>query len=273
MAKHRRKGSSKAGRPRKGGDRYACGKLKPEAPNQQLMAVRASMLGVQVGKDGRALGYQNASNPLDLALARGWLTEPRHKAGVAYAAAYARSKMGAPGLDAGGLAQGDPSASLGRDVRDSFSTMTDEEISAIFDRVFNRAANEGGDDRQAQAFLRWKMLNQVLTPAERNEAQMTCIYGDWPQWIMQRVAGRFSTSWEARFDLLVVALDKIAKALRPARKPAPDIPDAPAPSPEPREPKATTAKAAPGGKRIDRTAYVNPDGEVLYEVERKVRRA
>lgn len=262
----RRKGSSKAGRPKKAGDRYACGKLKPEPPNAAVLAQRAQLLGSAPDKAGKVAQYQDASTPLDLALARGWLTEAQHKAGVAYAAAYRSARLGAPSLDAGGVIASDPSTGGGRAV---IADMSPAEIAAAWDLVFSRRSAEGAQDRQAEAFARWKTLNATLTSAEQAELHLTCVMEDWPQWLVQRVNGRFGTSWERRYVVLVAALDKLVLALRPPKRSEPRAKTAPvglelAPGTPTAEPSGLR-----GPTRTDTTRYVDGEGELVLEVERK----
>lgn len=74
------------GRPRKEGDRYPCGKLKPDTgPNLRVVELRQLMLG-----NDKATGYKLAAaeNPLDLAVARGWLTEAHRDTINAYRTLY-----------------------------------------------------------------------------------------------------------------------------------------------------------------------------------------
>ena len=82
----------KTGRPRKAGDRYPGGKLKPQSqiPNQKVIALRRAMLGA---KDGDAVDLSKAENPMDLAFERGWVTERRHRAGQLFANLYRGIRM------------------------------------------------------------------------------------------------------------------------------------------------------------------------------------
>ncbi len=86
-------GHSGAGRPRKEGERYASGRLKPPAPNARVVAERRALLG-----DAEAAGgaLRAAENPLDLMAQRGWLSREAQGAGQAFARLHARGRMGLP---------------------------------------------------------------------------------------------------------------------------------------------------------------------------------
>lgn len=81
----------KTGRPRKSGDRYPGGKLKPQnGPNAKVVAMRRALLGAD---DGDEVDLTMAENPMDLAFARGWISEPRHRAGKLFANLYRGIRM------------------------------------------------------------------------------------------------------------------------------------------------------------------------------------
>lgn len=83
--------SYNTGRPRKAGDRYPSGKLKPQIrPNAKVVAARRAMLGA---KDGEKVDLTKAENPMDLALERGWISEKRHRAGQLFANLYRGVRM------------------------------------------------------------------------------------------------------------------------------------------------------------------------------------
>ncbi|MBV9995471.1 MAG: hypothetical protein JO127_09675 [Caulobacteraceae bacterium] len=170
----------KRGRPRKAGARYRSGGLKPEAPNPAVLARRRAL----------AADPAMAENPLDAALANGWLTEAEHRAGRAYAALWRRSLQLAPRLAAAHLeeraATPDPERASLR-LRD----MTDAEIAAAWDAAFGpgaRPADPAARDAQAAAALkRWRAVNAALTAAERAELFAVCVEERWPAWIGQRL--------------------------------------------------------------------------------------
>lgn len=81
----------KTGRPRKSGERYPGGKLKPQnGPNAKVVAMRRALLGANDGED---VDLTMAENPMDLAFARGWISEPRHRAGKLFANLYRGIRM------------------------------------------------------------------------------------------------------------------------------------------------------------------------------------
>ena len=93
MAVKRKPGSSKAGRPRKDGPRFPGGQLKPGvAANGRVVAIRRELLG------DAAADITRASSPMDLAYARGWLSERQHRTGALLEALYRRSGLPAPGI-------------------------------------------------------------------------------------------------------------------------------------------------------------------------------
>jgi hypothetical protein len=85
-AGNRRGGNLKgATRKRLPGDRYDCGKLKPQpvAGNDRVLAERRALLGL--GEEASTLALAAGENALDVALARGWLSEARRAAADTYA--------------------------------------------------------------------------------------------------------------------------------------------------------------------------------------------
>ena len=75
---------------RQTGERYDNGRLKPPAPNAKVVAARRALLGAAADQ---VVDIRKAENALDVALARGWLTEKHHRAAQAYAA-IARNELG-----------------------------------------------------------------------------------------------------------------------------------------------------------------------------------
>jgi hypothetical protein len=99
-AKKRRKstgfaqvGHSRSGRPRKDGERYANGRLKPAGPNERVLAQRRALLGEPEAGVGQ---LKAAENPLDLMLARRWVTPDLHQAGRNFAALHALARLSLP---------------------------------------------------------------------------------------------------------------------------------------------------------------------------------
>lgn len=274
MAKHRRnkprKGSQNAGRPRKDGARYPGGKLKPPAPNARVIAERAALLG-------RDKSLEAADNPLDLAWARGWISERQHRAAQAFADAHRKAGLDAPGLDGGGL-QG-VEESLDIQVR-TWADLSSAEITAIFDKVMGQTPPGVRETRAAIAMELWTRLCRAMTPDELRQVELLAVHKSWPQWIILRCNAAEGTdfadpawaaragSWEARRLHLVSGLDKIARELWPKAK----RPEAPPRTPEEILAQPGKALSRPRGPKLNQvTQYVDEEGAPVLEVVRKVR--
>lgn len=241
------------GRPRQTGERDQSGRLRPPGPNPKVIAERRAL----VGQDG---DIARASSPLDLALARGWISQGQHRAGTTYARLYRMSRLGAPDRDVGfGLPEAPVAeASDPRGLRE----MADSEVAAAFDAVFDRVERGDAEARASAAFREWKALNALMKPGEQREVFLVCVRDSWPQWIVQRAAGRFGTRWEAAHGALIAGLNAIDARSRRPRTAAPSQPAAPAPE---RPPRRTTAR------RLETTLYIDGEGALLFEVERRGR--
>lgn len=196
------------GRPRKDGPRHPSGQLVQKVePNAKVVELRRALLGEASG--GR---LADAEDPMSLARARGWITETQHRAGLVYANAWRRShpQRRAPGL----TEVQEPAA---RDQR-RLAEMSDAELAAAFDAVFGAAETSGppSEAQQVEARLRYNSMSRALTAAEQTEVFLCFCLASWPQWILQRCAGRFDTSWERKHRLLVSGLETLA-AIRPHR--------------------------------------------------------
>lgn len=209
MARRNKKGSSKAGRPRKEGDRYPSGKLKPPAPNEALLKRR---------KAGDAAAGEH---PLDFALSQNWITEQMHRDASAYRAAFNVAHIGGPRMSCGSLAEVPPSETL----RMNWSQMSDAEIVEIFDKVFS--GELGPEDRpklEAAALERWKRLNAALTTREREELFRVCILGSWPFWMPKKASSHALGVMDmAKEEFLLGGLGAVGRALRPPRPKAAKI--------------------------------------------------
>lgn len=180
--RHRGRGSSKAGRPKASGERYACGKLKPAGPNPIVVARRRAI----------AKNIAMAENPLDAALANGWLGEREHRAGKSYAMIYRQAAIGAPRLAAGAFVEtrfGEDDELRGVALRD----MSSEEIARVwtsaFDEAPRAAPSEDGDGQAAAALAKWRAVNGALSAATKAELFSVCVQETWPRWILERIAG------------------------------------------------------------------------------------
>jgi hypothetical protein len=203
----KRKGSSKAGRPRKKGERYPSGKLKPQTINEATIAKRA-------------IGDASAGeHPLDFALSKGWVSERQHRDAMAYRATFNRAHGPSgcgPQLALSKLAEVEPSESL----KVSWSTMGDAEIVAIFDKVFNVRPEDLDRERaEAAALAAWRLMNAALTSREREELFMVCVLGSWPFWMPKRANDHALGSQDKRKQLaLLTGLEAIGKARRTPRR-------------------------------------------------------
>lgn len=197
------------GRPRKDGARHPSGQLVQKVdPNPKVVELRRALLGEASGAR-----LADAEDPMMLALARGWISAAQHRAGQAYAQAWRRShpQRRAPGL----TETAEPAA---RDLRRA-GEMSDAEIAAAFDQVFGREAPSGPPSEAdlADARSRYNAMSRAMTAAEQNEVFLCFCLGSWPQWVLQRCAGRFDTSWERKHRLLVSGLEMLAAFQRPRR--------------------------------------------------------
>jgi hypothetical protein len=279
--RHRGRGSSKAGRPRADGERYACGKLKPAGPNPTVMARRRAIAG----------DVSMAENPLDAALANGWLTDREHRAGKSYGMIYRQAAIGAPGLAAGAFVEtrwGEDDELRGVAIRD----MSRDEIAKVWTSAFEegpRAAPADAREREAAAALvKWRVVNARLSAAVRTELFSVCIQETWPRWILERVAGeqaraaasaerrglsdaelariarKFAGAWERKRELLVEGLQAVARLLAELNSTR-ALPTAmPGQSPAARPPASSLIKEV--------AEYVDGEGTLLFTVERRGRR-
>lgn len=212
-AKRRRRGSSKAGRPKKGGERFPCGKLKASGPNPTVVAKR------------RAGDASAGEHPLDFALSNNWITERMHKDAMAYRAAYARTQIGGPQLSLGGLQESpDPET-----LRTNWSELSDAYIGELFDKVFSaEPLPEVKELQDIQALARWRNLNLALSPEERHELFLVCVVGSWPFWMPKRTNGTALGAKDMlKQEALFRGLGSVGRALRPPKEKGSTVVSAP----------------------------------------------
>ena len=204
---------SNGGRKRQDGDRYPNGRLKPAGPNQ-LMVDRRKAICEDVTK---------ASNPLDAAHYRGWLSSADFDTGQRFARLHSLAGFGQRGGGAGaGREVAKPtevSLDVALEAKSFFSGLPHAEIVGLWDSVFDDdgVGRTTRDDRAAKAMVSWKAANAAMSPAQRAEVHLVCIEQSFPQWVIQRAAGHMDSAWEAKRALLIGGLQAIRQALKPAR--------------------------------------------------------
>lgn len=227
--KKRRVGSSKAGRPRIVGERYANGRLKPRGPNETVVAKR---------KAGDA---EAGEHPLDFALSQKWITERQHRDAMTYRSAYQFAHIGGPRMSSGSLPEVPESElpSLEVLIR-NLSQIPDADIAAAWDKFFGGAEEPDLQPDDSKAMARWKVLNVTLTPAERQQLFQVAVLGSWPFW-MPKMASDHALGRQdiERKEALMGALVGVARALRPAKQPKATI------TPVPHRPSRRAATEVP----------------------------
>ncbi|MGH6955897.1 MAG: hypothetical protein ACREEW_04445, partial [Caulobacteraceae bacterium] len=225
----------------------------------------------------------------DAALANGWLSEAEHRAGRAYALIWRRARIGGPAFRTLGLSEArgesdDPLAALR--IRD----MNDAQIHELWELAFGETAPAGEAAREASAaaaLARWRKVNAALDAAAQGELFAVCIQESWPQWLCHRLAGaalsrraaaekrpltdaelahiahRFASGWERKHEALRRGLASVGRAMRRGRVRAgaaePELGEA-------RRSGSITAQV------VETAAYVDPEGTLLFTVERRGRR-
>lgn len=189
---------SKGGRPRKDGDRYPSGKRKPEAPNAKLVELRQAFGLEKLGQK---------FTPIEVAFHRGWIDEEVYWAAARYAALHRLAMAGAGAPQHANQNMREAPNTV--DVRAlSFAALTDQEVAAIWDSAMGmERTSETDQERQQKAAQALRTWNACMTPEQREEVGNTVLRDSWPQWIIQRVAGRFGTSWERKRELLIRGLE------------------------------------------------------------------
>lgn len=203
MPKRKRRGSSKAGRPRKDGERYANGRLKPTGPNATVIEKR------------RAGDAEAGEHPLDFALSQGWVTEQQHRDAAAYRGIYQSAHIGGPRLSLGSLTEVPPAETL----RLNWSQMSDAEIVEIFDAVFSEDYKPPGQNGPApMALERWRKLNAHLSAEERQQLFLVSVMGSWPLWMVKAASDKaLGARDQERKAALFGAITGVGKALRPPK--------------------------------------------------------
>lgn len=241
---------SKGGRPSQAGDRTPGGRLKAPGPNQLIIERRKALCD----------DIRKATNPLDVAHYRGWIGDADYRTGLTYARLHAAAGFGR--RHRGGSREVSPPTEVSIDVmadpKSFFAGLPHAEVVALWDAVFDDdGSRKATADQRAQDATRlWQAANAAMTAAQRQEVHRVCIEDSFPQWIIQRAAGRVDTSWEGGRLILIEGLRAIRRAIKPAT--APTVPP-PAPP-------------AIADMRVVEREIRTQEGAVVLEVERVRRR-
>lgn len=304
--------ASKKIRERINARRAAASAPSPIVPNARVIAMRrALLLGGSCGSV-TLIDLSKAENPIDLALVRGWVTEDQHRGARRYARIWLRHARYVLGEMPGVKVSHGPATTSASPIAEEPDGLTSTRVATPADYVLAdaiRQFNEGLIDQRELgkaerqhriARIDWSrlpskdvvaifdaamdlqnyqppgethadadrdFLERVWRRLRRSEAQelfSVAVLDTWPAWIFQRVNGHIAEAVTSRaYQLLKRALDVVVEESRTQRAPK----DAwAAKLPRCKEPKAK------GPKLIERVNYVNEAGELLYEVERHVRR-
>lgn len=199
MAKPKRKTRiSRGGRPRKEGERYPSGDLKPQGPNPIVVEHRKALCD----------DITKATCPIDVMLANRWISMDDHRNAVRYRRDHDQARLQGPNVPV----QKDQSVAQGADARDlRFTNLTHKEIADIWDSAMRPSRGGPSDQGQKEAMRRWVAAGDALTQEQRDELHNVVLLDSWPQWVLQRRAGRMNTSWERKFDLLMAALASLRR--------------------------------------------------------------
>lgn len=251
-----RRVTGKGGRPRQEGERYPNGRLKPAGANERSLEIRK---GFGLSKLNQRMV------PLDVAHSNGWLSDVDYLTGIRFANLHQAAGFNRAGSAMGSTLEVDMptevSLSVSLHAKSFFAGLPHNELAALWDRVFDRGERDANKSNEgaAKAMKLWKAANAAMTAEERDEVTNVCVLDSWPQWIIQRSAGREGTTWEAKRDILISGLMKVRAAIRPERTvdPVEDEPMQDGPT---------------GPLRTEHFVYVDESGAQVLEVERITRR-
>jgi hypothetical protein len=248
--------STGPGRPKVDGDRYPSGQLKPRKPNPKVMEMRRAIAGANEKAD-----LTKTTDPIDLACARGWLTEAESRAAKTLERLYNQSGFGAPRMNPAGLHEVQPSLDI--DMR-PWSEMPNAEIAEIWDKVMCDEATVSREARAEASNLLWRKIMKEMPIPMRNELFSVCIAQSWPQWIVYLANGKdvpegFADRRKRLHDGLAVVRSVMAKA-----KPSP---------PSQAQPLIQKQFDGPKGpRREEHFTYVDTSGAAFLEVVKITRR-
>lgn len=257
----------KNGRPRKSGDRYPSGKLKPDVkPNARIVAMRRALLGA---REGDNVDLSKTEHPLDLALARGWLTQERYDAAQLFIRLYRGIRFPVMAVsrdpsDLGVLSKEDR-ALVGEKL--NWANMPSADVNRLFDAVVMSARPTTAAPRPAEPLPQVpEQLREIwgaLKPEQARELFSVCVLGHWPQWVVWQARGQVVPApARRRRKLLEAGLDKVAEYSQ-ARSKRPVIT-----IPQPVRGEAISPAPVTAARVVDRTVYVDPEGAKVLEVER-----
>lgn len=214
--------TSKNGRPRKSGDRYPSGKLKPDVkPNARVVAMRRALLGAKHGQD---VDITKTEHPLDLALARGWLTQERYDAAQLFIRLYRGIRFPVMQVsrdpsDLGGMTKEDR-ALVGEKL--NWANMPSADVNRLFDAVVMSAKPTPAAQPKSPLPNVPAQLREIwaaLRPEQARELFSVAILGHWPQWVIWQAKGEVVPGPARRRQrLLFDGLDSIAGLKRQGRK-------------------------------------------------------
>ena len=185
---------AKGGRPRKDGERTESGRLRDPGPNPRMLAQRRELLGSGANEK------LDHNDPLDVALARGWLTQERHQVANSLCGMFRRAGTHLPaGIKVADYGE----ATLRREVAEQ---ITGGSVSYV------PVSDLDGDP---EAWAKVKLALNAMRPAQRARVISVVLRREWPQWLSRRIFGRPYDAQEI-VDL-EDGLDVVAWAMRPAR--------------------------------------------------------
>lgn len=219
------------GRPRKAGDRYPSGKLKPDVkPNARVVAMRRALLGA---KDSDNVDLTKTEHPLDLALVRGWLSQERYDAAQLFIRLYRgiRFPMMSVSRDASDFAAmaKEDRAMVGEKM--NWANMPSADVNRLFDAVVMSARPASSAPRPSEPLPvvpdQLREIWAVLKPEQARELFSVCVMARWPEWILQRIkfGGLEVNVYRRRRKMLEDGLDRLAEHTRArGQRPAVTVP-------------------------------------------------
>lgn len=231
---------NKNGRPRKTGDRYPSGKLKPAKPNARIIAMRRALLGAKEGDD---VDLTKTEHPLDLALARGWLTQERYDAAQLFIRLYRGIRFPVMPVSrdtsASAVLTKAERSSIGEKLK--WDNMPSADINRLFDAVVMSARISSAPRRQAapeqvaEAFGRdadplpvippeLREIWAALKPEQAREVFSVAVLGHWPHWVIWQARGEVVPGPARRRQrLLLDGLDAISRQAQASKRSAREL--------------------------------------------------